>query len=676
MNAQTTTIAAACPVVVGQALYCSAHGVHWVASIEPASGRSFLAVGGPSPMALISWTIVAVSSDGKRYSLDEHTAAKRAEDGERFPDRSDTAELLARANDEAEARRVQYQEAQEVDRMRRQDAEADIALYRPAWAECAIIAELHEDDSDSMTDYHNHRTTRTVVLCWSRHARDLFPELRKAAALFPETAHLTDAPEKAEHREKYSMGAGYFLKDGFRDSDGWCVKKAHGQNIACAGLEFTDEAKGLAPAKPAPVAGETSSPIVGGLFSIEEHTHTKKGFQMFIAVMGERVDRERYNELLDAARALGGWYTKPWGKTPGGFAFKDEAKAREFVGEQGGETRPSSLAAVGVETEKPAERKSAPVTGPAKLRDLADSMQAKIDDKLRDRDTNTPRKARIAAEARNEGTQWQRAQAIARALADRLEEGSYPTSLGSVRTKAEIFDLAAEEMDRGGGYYDAGRPLGRPYDWRDHAKNDKARDAWAMLAPADPETAKAEQVRRKLADLQFAKIEGYFPTPAAIVAEMIAQALLPEGADVLEPSAGGGAIADALRDAGHNVTCIEKHASLAQILELKGHDVRQWDFMDVSGLPMFDAVLMNPPFERGQDCQHVERAYREFLKPGGALVAIMGAGVKFREQNPYKAFRAWLELVGGEMIDIPAGAFKESGTGVASVMVIITKAEG
>src|SRR3546814_15377359 len=72
-----------------------------------------------------------------------------------------------------------------------------------------------------------------------------------------------------------------------------------------------------------------------GLFSIEEHTHTKKGFQMFIAIMGARVERETFAALLDAARALGGWYTKPWGGTPGGFAFKDAAMARQFVADHG-----------------------------------------------------------------------------------------------------------------------------------------------------------------------------------------------------------------------------------------------------------------------------------------------------------------------------------------------------
>ncbi|MDR7061196.1 MULTISPECIES: hypothetical protein [unclassified Sphingopyxis] len=668
MNAQTT-IVAPCPVIVGQPLYCSAHGLHWVATIEPNAAGQFLAIGGPAPMSPIRWDIVAVSSDAKRFTMDEYTATKRAADGERFPARSDVADLLALADSAAETRRAAYQQEQVETQAGRSAAESAIAQYKPAWAECAIIAELHEDASDSASDYHNHRTVRTVVLAWSSHRRDLFAEMRKAAATFPETAHLAEAPENAEHREKYSMGAGYYLKNGWRDSSGWCVKKSHGQYFAVAGLEFSDSAKGITPAKPAAATRDIPPSAAGGLFTIEEHTHTKKGFQMHIAIMGERVDRDTYDALLSAARPLGGWYSKPWGGTPGGFAFKDGAKARQFVAEQGGAAPGSNEG----KARPVADSKPAPSTGPAKLRAHADSMQAKIDHCLRDRDTNTPRKARMAAEARNEGTQWERAQRIARTLAERLEAGDYPSALARVSTKAELFDLAAEAMDRGGGYYDAGRPLGRPYDHRDLAKNDKAAAAWALLdAPTDPARANEEELRRQLEAMRFAKIPGYFPTPSALVVEMIERAELPDGADVLEPSAGSGAIADALRDAGHNVHCIERHASLADILRLKGHEVEQGDFMELDTARQFAAVIMNPPFENGQDVEHVRRAF-EMVRPGGALVAIMGAGVSFRAQRPYSTFREWLEEQGGEMAEIPAGAFKESGTGVASVMIVVRK---
>ena len=44
----------------------------------------------------------------------------------------------------------------------------------------------------------------------------------------------------------------------------------------------------------------------------------------------------------------------------------------------------------------------------------------------------------------------------------------------------------------------------------------------------------------------------------------------------------------------------------------------------------FDRVVMNPPFCRGRDLDHVRHALR-FVAPGGRLVAIMSAGVAFRE---------------------------------------------
>src|SRR3546814_11747837 len=81
-------------------------------------------------------------------------------------------------------------------------------------------------------------------------------------------------------REKYSMGAGYYLKNGWRDSSGWCVKKYHGQGLAVAGLEFTDTARGIAAAPVAAPATAAATIDGAGLFSIEEHTAKKKGLTM------------------------------------------------------------------------------------------------------------------------------------------------------------------------------------------------------------------------------------------------------------------------------------------------------------------------------------------------------------------------------------------------------------
>jgi len=52
----------------------------------------------------------------------------------------------------------------------------------PADAKAIIIAELHQNESDPMTDYYGYRTQRTVILGFSTHTKDLFSEIRKYAA--------------------------------------------------------------------------------------------------------------------------------------------------------------------------------------------------------------------------------------------------------------------------------------------------------------------------------------------------------------------------------------------------------------------------------------------------------------------------------------------------------------
>lgn len=179
-----------------------------------------------------------------------------------------------------------------------------LANLRPEWAKALIVAELEEDNCDYQSDYFNTKTVKTVALAWSRHTKDLFSEMRKAAATFAPTKHLgpgcdlytpmvvladsvvtnggaywkdspshwhselqdrydaatfatlaeaeafvaakgaphaigfqtadglqevqfawTIARERIEHREKYSMGHGYYLKAASRYSSGWTVRK-------------------------------------------------------------------------------------------------------------------------------------------------------------------------------------------------------------------------------------------------------------------------------------------------------------------------------------------------------------------------------------------------------------------------------------------------------------------
>lgn len=93
----------------------------------------------------------------------------------------------------------------------------------PEGTQGVILGEYKVDDCDPMTDYFSSHTEKLVVLAWSNHERDLFSEMRKAAKNCPETETLADAPKEYEHREKYSMGRGYYLaKSGY---SGWNIKK-------------------------------------------------------------------------------------------------------------------------------------------------------------------------------------------------------------------------------------------------------------------------------------------------------------------------------------------------------------------------------------------------------------------------------------------------------------------
>lgn len=168
---------------------------------------------------------------------------------------------------------------------------------------------------------------------------------------------------------------------------------------------------------------------------------------------------------------------------------------------------------------------------------------------------------------------------------------------------------------------------------------------------------------------------GYFPTPALVVKKVIDLASIEPGMRVLEPSAGRGALALAAVRAGAVVDCVEiqpDHANALVAERERNITVITADFLTTDPQPVYDRVVMNPPFAREADLIHVKHAW-ETLKPGGRLVAVMSAGVTFRQTNRAVAFRSRLEALGGTLHPLPEGAFKESGTGVNTVIAVLPK---
>ena len=171
---------------------------------------------------------------------------------------------------------------------------------------------------------------------------------------------------------------------------------------------------------------------------------------------------------------------------------------------------------------------------------------------------------------------------------------------------------------------------------------------------------------------------GWFPTPAALARSLVERAAVTPGARVLEPSAGEGAIVEALLCAGAEVTAIEIEPRRVERLRARFPQVTvvEGDFLakQPRDLGVFAAVVMNPPFSvdglQGADVAHVSHAL-EFVRYRGALVAVMSAGAASRETGLAPKLRAQIDELEGVIEPLPEGVFRASGTDVRAVVATL-----
>lgn len=164
---------------------------------------------------------------------------------------------------------------------------------------------------------------------------------------------------------------------------------------------------------------------------------------------------------------------------------------------------------------------------------------------------------------------------------------------------------------------------------------------------------------------------GFFETPPELARRVHELADLHAGHLILEPSAGRGALLDPFPKDTFEIRTAEILPENITILQSKGYLPTGIDFLETRpDLFTFDRVIMNPPFAKQADIDHVTHAL-EFLKPDGRLVAIMSAGIKFRQNKKTTEFMAKIKPNMELIEDNPDGAFKASGTMVNTVTVVI-----
>jgi len=127
------------------------------------------------------------------------------------------------------------------------------------------------------------------------------------------------------------------------------------------------------------------------------------------------------------------------------------------------------------------------------------------------------------------------------------------------------------------------------------------------------------------------KSHQFYPTPRVVAQRLREWAQVSPEHSILEPSAGLGSLVEGQDPS--RVTCVEVSPLHCSVLESKGFQVLQGDFLSLSLGLLFDRVLMNPPFSQGRWKQHLERASQHVCS-GGLLVSVLPASARGKELLP------------------------------------------
>lgn len=172
----------------------------------------------------------------------------------------------------------------------------------------------------------------------------------------------------------------------------------------------------------------------------------------------------------------------------------------------------------------------------------------------------------------------------------------------------------------------------------------------------------------------------FFPTPRPVAERMCQMAELDSTCVVLEPSCGKGDLADVVFEAGvKGLYGLELNRDMEYYLKGKPYTTMVGiDFIDFARDDGIDhewsRIVMNPPFTKQQDIDHILTAY-DILSPGGILVSVVSESPFFWANKKAEEFRAFLASHDAEMVKLDEGAFKESGTMVRTRLIKIIKPE-
>lgn len=175
-------------------------------------------------------------------------------------------------------------------------------------------------------------------------------------------------------------------------------------------------------------AEQTKQTITDGEYTIIADIDTRDNSPLWVVKLNNRVERNEFNNIkFQIMKPINGY----WSNFKHGFIFKYDPTSA-LLGEQQENQE--------LEQQEQEVKEEQPTKNSDKLRKVADNMQSAIDAKRADRQTNTARRARMAASAEADADVMENTQGILRNIANALDNNKL-VLLNSIDSKAQILTL-------------------------------------------------------------------------------------------------------------------------------------------------------------------------------------------------------------------------------------------
>jgi hypothetical protein len=170
----------------------------------------------------------------------------------------------------------------------------------------------------------------------------------------------------------------------------------------------------------------------------------------------------------------------------------------------------------------------------------------------------------------------------------------------------------------------------------------------------------------------------FFATPKELVDELVFQAQIEPFHRILEPSAGQGAIINGCSELFPGI----KQIDCCELMDVNRIFLNKIDAAliiadDFLTLPeafnnKYDRIIANPPFSKNQDIDHIYKMF-DCLKESGRIVTVASSHWVNSTNKKEMEFKQWLKLKNADYYEIEPGRFKESGTMVGAIVIILNK---